>query len=240
MDKFLFILLTFFFSQNFLSRMLRKYSKHGHKQRFFFYKKQGLNFQKVLDLGAFEGNWTKMFKRLFPSSQILMVEANSEKEKILSSVGDYKIVLLGAEDNKEVDYYKGQNSAQTGNSMFLENTKIEFKSEKRRTRTLASLLGANECFDLIKMDVQGSELDIIKGGLNIIKNTKFLLIELQMVEYNKGAPKSEEVIFFLKDINFEFIDIFDLFYSNDGRLVQVDGFFINKRFKESINFKNFN
>jgi FkbM family methyltransferase len=236
MDKFLLNFLSFFFSQNFLSRMLRKYSKQGHKQRFFYYKKKGLNLHKVLDVGAFEGNWTKMFKSFFPSSQILMVEANSEKEKILSSIGDYKIALLGAEDNKEVDYYKGQNSAQTGNSIFLENTKIEFKSEKRRTQTLTSLLGANESFDLIKMDVQGSELDIIKGGLNIVKNTKFLLIELQMTEYNKGAPKSEEVISFLKDINFEFIDIFDLLYSNEGCLVQVDGFFVNKKFKELINF----
>ena len=65
------------------------------------------------------------------------------------------------------------------------------------------------------MDVQGSELDIIKGGLDIIKNTIFLLLELQTQEYNKGAPRIEEVISFLKDINFEFIDIFDLLYSLD-------------------------
>jgi hypothetical protein len=81
------------------------------------------------------------------------------------------------------------------------------------------------------MDVQGSELDIIKGGLNIIKNTKFLLIELQNFSYNSGAPRIEVIVSFLKDLDFEFIDVFDLLYSYNGSLIALDGFFINKRFE---------
>ena len=91
---------------------------------------------------------------------------------------------------------------------------------------MPTLLNSNEGYDLIKMDVQGSELDIIKGALPIVKNTDFLLLELQLAEYNKGAPRIEEVISFLKNINFAFIDIFDLIYVNNC-LVQIDGFFIN-------------
>jgi hypothetical protein len=90
------------------------------------------------------------------------------------------------------------------------------------------------------MDVQGSELDIIKGGLDVIKNTKFLLMELQTLEYNKGAPRIENVISYLKDLDFEFIDIFDLLYSKNGHLIQLDGFFINKRFRDSKKIFNFN
>jgi len=32
-----------------------------HKERLNFYKNQKLDFKKVLDIGAFEGSWTKMF-----------------------------------------------------------------------------------------------------------------------------------------------------------------------------------
>ena len=158
---------------------------NGHIQRFSFYKNQGLNFKNVLDIGAFEGHWTVMFKQLFPSSEILMIEANFDKEtnlKSLKHLADYKIVLLGAENNKDVDYYKCLDSTiATGNSIFQENTNFKFQSEKRKTQTLNFLLEKNisKEFDLVKMDVQGSELDIIKGGLNIIKNTKFLLMESQ-------------------------------------------------------------
>jgi len=80
------------------------------------------------------------------------------------------------------------------------------------------------------MDVQGSELDIIKGGLDIIKKTKFLLLELQIFEYNKDAPMLSEVLTFLKKINFDLVDIFDLLYSSTGSLIQIDGFFVNRDF----------
>jgi FkbM family methyltransferase len=208
-----------------------------HKERLNFYKNQKLDFKKVLDIGAFEGSWTKMFKEIFPQSKILMIEANSDKEDFLKLVGEYKIALLGLNDDQEVDYFKCTNSIDTGNSIFKENTKYKFSPEKRIVKRLSSLLQTNDHFDLIKMDVQGSELDIIKGGLDIIKNTKFLLLELQTQEYNKGAPRIEEVISFLRDINFEFIDIFDLLYSRNGCLIQLDGFFINKKFSDiSIKF----
>ena len=176
-----------------------------HKERLNFYKNQKLDFKKVLDIGAFEGSWTKMFKEIFPQSKILMIEANSDKEDFLKLVGEYKIALLGLNDDQEVDYFKCKNSIETGNSIYKENTKYKFSPEKRIVKRLSSLLQINDHFDLIKMDVQGSELDIIKGGLDIIKNAKFLLLELQTQEYNKGAPRIEEVISFLKDINFELI-----------------------------------
>jgi 16S rRNA G527 N7-methylase RsmG len=54
-----------------------------HKERLNFYKNQKLDFKKVLDIGAFEGSWAKMFKEIFPQSKILMIEANSDKEHFL-------------------------------------------------------------------------------------------------------------------------------------------------------------
>jgi hypothetical protein len=81
-----------------------------HKERLNFYKNQKLDFKKVLDIGAFEGSWTKMFKEIFPQSKILMIEANSDKEDFLKLVGEYKIALLGSNDGQEVDYFKCKNS----------------------------------------------------------------------------------------------------------------------------------
>ncbi len=209
----------------------------GHIKRFQFYKEQKFSFKKVLDIGACDGSWTVLFKKIFPESNVLMIEGNTDKEKILKSIGEYRIALLSCEDNKEVNYYKGLDGGSLGNSIYEENTQFKFAAEKRTTKTLNSLLGPDKDFDLIKIDVQGSELDIIKGGVEIIKNTKFLLLELQMLEYNKGAPRIEEIILFLKNLDFDFVDIFDLLYSSNGSLVQLDGFFVNNRFNNlKINF----
>jgi len=198
----------------------------NHQNRFNFYKKLGLNFVDVLDIGAFEGYWTKNFKEIFPNSNVLMIEANSDKEKKLEKIGRYKIELLGDQDEKEVKYFKCKHKGiESGNTIFEENTKFKFLPEIRFTKKLDTLF-PNKSYDLIKMDVQGSELDILKGGSSLIRNTKYLLLELQTAEYNKGAPRAEDVISYLRNINFQFIDIFDLIY-RDGCLVQFDAFFQN-------------
>jgi hypothetical protein len=78
------------------------------------------------------------------------------------------------------------------------------------------------------MDVQGAELDIIRGGLPIVRNSRYLLLELQTHNYNLGAPHFEEVVAFLHGENFAVIDIVDLMYSGD-KLIQVDVLFRNKK-----------
>ena len=57
--------------------------------------------------------------------------------------------------------------------------------------------------DLIKIDVQGSELDILKGATKVLKQCDNIILEMQYVDYNKGAPKAQEVIEYLKSIGFE-------------------------------------
>ena len=201
-----------------------------HEKRFNHYKNLNIDFKNVLDIGAYEGQWSRLFTSIYPDANVLMIEANTEKEKTLKEIGNYKIALLGEKDNEEVDYYKCLNGVPTGNGIYPENTEYQFQPEKRKAITLTTLLGSEKVFDLIKMDVQGSELNIIKGALPIIKNTKYLLLELQTYPYNKGAPQIEEVVSYLHGLNFGFVDLFDLMYSNN-HLIQVDGLFINKNIK---------
>jgi len=201
-----------------------------HEKRFNHYKNLNVKFKNVLDIGAYEGHWAKLFTSIYPDANVLMIEANKEKEKTLKEIGNYRIALLGEKDNETVDYYKCLDGVPTGNGIYQENTEFKFTPEKRRTITLPTLLGSEKGFDLIKMDVQGSELNIIKGALPIIKKTKYLLLELQTFQYNKGAPQIEEVVSYLHRLNFGFVDLFDLMYSNN-HLIQVDGLFINRNIK---------
>ena len=82
----------------------------------------------------------------------------------------------------------------------------------------------NESFDFIKMDTQGSELDIIKGGLNTIKKCKYLLIEVALVPANENAPLKEDIVKFLSNYNFKPVDVlYD--HISDGKLTQQDVLF---------------
>ena len=199
----------------------------NHRKRLEYYRKVNINFNKVLDIGAYEGEWTKTFKYYYPTADVLMIEANTEKESILKEIGNYKIAVLGKTDDEEVNYYKCLDGVPTGNGIYPENTDYKFEPEKRKAITLSTLLGSDDGFDLIKMDVQGAERDIIQGSLPIIANTKFLLLELQTVQYTKGTPRFSEMVAYLHDLGFEFVDIFDLKYDRDC-LIEMDCLFINR------------
>ena len=61
--------------------------------------------------------------------------------------------------------------------------------------------------ELMKIDVQGAELDVLKGGIKTLKGVEHLFIELRKVEYNLGAPDSRAVIDFLDSQDFDNLGI---------------------------------
>ena len=202
----------------------------NHQKRFQAYRKLGFFPNSILDIGAYEGHWTKMIRQIYPTATNTMIEANKDKKEILEKIGNTYIAVLGEQEGKEIDYFRCKDGVPTGNGIYQENTQFKFEPERRICTTLDTLFDEHDRFDLIKMDVQGAELDIIKGGLRTIRKSEALLLELQMTEYNLGAPMAQDVICYLADRGFEFIDIFDLMYL-DNRLIQIDALFRNKNYE---------
>ena len=165
----------------------------------------------LLDIGANKGEFATMFKEYFPSAKrFLLIEANQDCSPILETLPfDYKICLLSC-SNKEVDFYVDQNdSSGSGNSYYPQNYLANrFKKKVMKTITLEKLFkDINYSFEFIKLDTQGSELDILKGGLNILNNAKFVIIECmnsKLRNYNEGSPTEDEVINFMKSKGFNY------------------------------------
>ena len=159
-----------------------------------------------------------------------MIEANEDHIQDLIRTGPYISALVG-KDNEEVDYYRCEDKNNNqGNGIYKENTNVPFKSTKLRTVTLDSLLPGQK-FDLIKMDVQGAELDIIQGSPGFIHNAKYLWLELQPHNYNIGAPSAGKVIGYLHQIGFEIITM-DEVNTGNGVIMGMDMIFVNVRNKE--------
>jgi hypothetical protein len=57
--------------------------------------------------------------------------------------------------------------------------------------------------DLVKIDVQCSEKYIIAGGLNTISHAKHLIVELQSIEYNEGAPNVDETLPYIESLGWK-------------------------------------
>ena len=202
-----------------------------HKfEPFEFFKSHKIQIDSVLDIGAHKGKWTQEFKKHYPDAKSLMIEANADHIDDLIRTGHYILALLG-KTNDEVDYYacEDKNNNQ-GNGIYKENTNVPFKVTKRRCVTLESLLPGQK-FDLIKMDVQGAELDIIQGSPGFIHNAKYLWLELQPHNYNIGAPSAGQVIGYMHQIGFEMITIDEVNIGN-GVIMGMDMIFVNVRNKD--------
>jgi hypothetical protein len=88
-----------------------------------------------------------------------------------------------------------------------------------------------QTFDFIKIDTQGSEMSIINGGVSTLSRTKWLLIELPVLEYNAGSASSEEIINRLYEIGFTPKQIIKDNKFEDV-VVQQDVLFINTKYDQ--------
>lgn len=182
----------------------------------------------ILDIGANVGQWFKQVKIVYPDSNVLSIEANPNCEERLSQSNyNYMITFLGSQEGF-IDFYTPKdNPVCTGGSAYLEQTKYYNETEVQQLPVI-TLDSLNQQFDFIKIDVQGAELDIIKGGLKTILDCSILQLELSVKEYNQGAPRMSEIISYLYSLDFHILDIGSFFYW-DGMLNQSDIFFFNYR-----------
>jgi FkbM family methyltransferase len=163
---------------------------------------------RILDIGANIGQFYKLAKQTYPDVYIFSIEASPECEASLREITqDYYIGLL-AKDNIEYDFFSRKDTpVGTGNSIYRELTHFYSDDQvdilKQRGIRLDDLFRSDSEFDLIKIDTQGSELDIISGGKNLCKKAKGILLEVSLTQYNEGAPLYDEVIAYMKDFGFK-------------------------------------
>jgi FkbM family methyltransferase len=169
---------------------------------------------RILDIGANIGQFHQLAKQTFPGSYVFSIEASNECEEYLKQITDQYYIGLLAKDNTEYNFYSRKDTdIGTGNSIYRELTSFysdeQVKIIKKQGIKLDDLFEADSEFDLIKIDTQGSELDIIAGGINLCKKAKGILLEVSLTQYNENSPLYDEVIKFMDDFGFKKVEILD-------------------------------
>jgi FkbM family methyltransferase len=162
-------------------------------------KSQGFEPKVIYDIGSCVLHWTKEAKKLWPDAKYILFDAFSPAEFLYKEYGyDYYISVLSDEDDKIIKFYQND-YLPGGNSYYreigCENGKYfpEDKYIEKVTKTINTIVKERQfpLPDLVKIDVQGAEVDIIKGGIDTFKNASRMIVELQDTEYNQGALKKD-------------------------------------------------
>ena len=86
---------------------------------------------------------------------------------------------------------------------------------------------------LLKLDVQGGELDVLGGGERLLSRTASVLVELSFDELYLGAPLAHDVMQFLGDRGFRLTEFLGDLRDRSGRLLQTDAIFVASAARES-------
>ena len=84
--------------------------------------------------------------------------------------------------------------------------------------------------DIIKLDLQGYELEALKGMKKTLRNTKIITTEVEFVHLYKRQPLFAEIDIFLRDNNFRLLNLYELWTHPDGQLTSGDAVYLNKSF----------
>lgn len=189
----------------------------------------------IVDVGAFVGDWARMASSVFPEAELVMIEGNPENEGTLRGVqralgprARYYISLLGAENREDVLFYQ-QGS---GSSAREELTSFEKRTINLRMRRLDTLLSDRQPRSpaLLKLDVQGAELDVLRGGMEVLRSAEVVILEVALLPYNRGAPLCAEVVGFMDGAGYSVFDFCGQFRrESDNALFQTDIVFVRKQ-----------
>jgi hypothetical protein len=94
-------------------------------------------------------------------------------------------------------------------------------------KPLTEILESDDFLDnaLLKIDVQGYELEVLKGCEALLELFDYLYIECSFIELYKGQPFAHDVITYLAPRRFNLRSIYNIDYSKNGLAVQADFYF---------------
>lgn len=182
----------------------------------------------IIDVGAYEGNWTRLARRIFSDVPVLMIEPQQAKKAILDAVCrelshvNYVPAVLSRARGERVEFFQ----METGSSYFAERSNASRSSVILETTTLDDIASAIPGPVFLKIDVQGAELEVLRGGQNVLGLCELVQLEVALVPYNEGAPTMLEVLTYMRERDFVPLDISGFSRPNGVDLAQIDMLFV--------------
>lgn len=198
-------------------------------------RQNGLQPKTIIDVGAASG--TPALYEVFPEARHILIEPLEEYIPHLDSwVGKLERAeyIIAAATATPGNVIINVHPDLVGSSLYKEEEDSDVNGVER---TIPAMTLDDICSErstegpyLIKIDTQGSELEVLKGAPIVLKDTEFVILEVSFFEFFKGGPQVYDCMAFMKEQDFVAYDIFDLQYRLlDGAMSQVDIAFVREQ-----------
>ena len=198
---------------------------------------------KIIDIGASGGIDQRWFSNGFEVNAILFEPDPDAFEQLIKKKRKNDLILDSALSDKEKEIVFNICNWQQVSSIYEPNMDILklFKNPQRweikkkitmKTFPLNDVLKKNSISDIdfMKIDSQGSELEILRGGTDYLDSIIGLEVESEFIEIYKNQPLFPEVDKFIQSNGFKLIDMRRTFWKrnigsngiNKGQLIFAD------------------
>ena len=172
----------------------------------------GFQPKSIFDVGAYQGDFARSCFNIWHDTKICCFEALEEKVIQLNYLAKDNTnlqvysVLVGAENKEKVALHE----AETASSVLDERTYQNFPVKYYPMKTIDSIV--NESFadnppDFLKIDVQGYELEVLKGAEKSLAQMQVILAEINLLDIHENVPLMAEIIAWLNDRDWVAYDI---------------------------------
>ena len=178
------------------------------------FKARGFNPALIFDIGAAGGTWTKAVRPIFPDATYVTVEPRDTGfvPTIRSAIG----AETGTATLTDWD---------TGSTLLA----TEARADKKHQVPVTTLDRLAEQFgipDLVKLDVEGFELEAIKGAGTLLGRTELFVLEVALYSF-EGRPMIHEVLPFMADRGYFMYDVSGFIRRPfDGAIGMIDVCFV--------------
>jgi FkbM family methyltransferase len=194
----------------------------------------GLAPATVIDVGAAYGQFSVACHQVFPAAKFVLVEALDDYAPALKSVAERlpdATIVAAAAASRDGEITINVHSDLVGSSLYLEDEDSSVNGVPRTVPSVAlDTLLADHALPvplLIKIDVQGAELDVLAGAPEALAQADYVILEVSLFEFFRGGPQFHDVVAFMKSRGFVAYDVFGHQYRPlDGALSQVDIVFV--------------
>lgn len=208
-------------------------------------KARGFSPRGILDVGANRGDWSQRALWVFPSAKTVMIEPQDEVEPFLKKLSEsdprFRYFKCGA-GREPGELVQTLWEDTYGSSFAVEKNEELVKSGKQRLTKIRTIdeilreLGDSFHPDLVKIDIQGFEIEALMGGSTLFEKAEVIILETTLLSRHATWPSARQVIEFMGGKGYEIYDITSyLRKPSDGSLGQVDFAFVKDhgRFRQN-------